>query len=83
VDRESNKEVGRLRLGSQTPTLHPNGNTIAVADGGVVSHGTLDSMESRQKLAVPGGEILQVAFAPDGLTVAAATEHGVTLFDVG
>jgi hypothetical protein len=83
VDRESNKEVGRLRLGSGALTLHPNGNTIAVADGGVVSLGSHDSMESHQKLAVTGRQIRQVAFAPDGLTVAAATEQGVTLFDVG
>jgi hypothetical protein len=82
VDRVTNSEIGRLQIGTQTPALHPDGNTIAIANGNRVLIGKCNSFESHQRLVVMDGDVNQVAFAPDGLTIAAATENGVTVFDI-
>jgi hypothetical protein len=76
--------VARLQLprGAGCVRLSPDGGRVGVADGSLVHFHDAECPARRETLEVTGELITDLAFAPDGLTAAAATDSGVVVFDL-
>ena len=83
VDRATNADLLTLPVGSRLAALTLDGLTLATAEGECLNIVEVDRPAAVQTFHLPGGTARHIAFAPDGLTVAVATDAGATVFDLG
>jgi hypothetical protein len=83
ADRVTNADLLTVPITDGLVALAPDGRTVATAATDRLSLVPVDRPTAGHSLRVPGGKVRQVAFAPDGLTVAVATAAGATVFDLG
>jgi RNA polymerase sigma factor (sigma-70 family) len=74
-------QARQIKQRSASVAFHPNGKTVAAAADGI----RLWDVKSAREVAVLGGHlsgVSQVAFAPDGKTLAAAHGNAILLWDI-
>jgi WD40 repeat protein len=82
--------TGQERRRAETPStvagiaLSPDGKTVAYAQDGVsvIQVRDMESWKEKPRIEVPEGNARDLAFSPDGKTLAARVEHSLQLWDV-